>query len=67
MCGIVGIVHTDAAQPVNLDLVRRMTDVLTHRGPDAEGFFWYGGTSGMSTVEKSKDATGKRPTRRSRI
>jgi hypothetical protein len=34
---------------------------------DAEGFFWYGGTSAISTVEKSRDATGKRPTRRSRI
>jgi len=38
MCGITGIVHFDEA-PVDQRLLRRMTAVLRHRGPDDEGFF----------------------------
>lgn len=37
MCGIVGIF--DSKEPVDRDLLKRMTDVLSHRGPDREGFF----------------------------
>ena len=37
MCGIAGIFQADGA-PVATDLLRRMTDVLAHRGPDGEGF-----------------------------
>jgi asparagine synthase (glutamine-hydrolysing) len=37
MCGIAGIVYADPAHPVDRDLVRRMTDVMRHRGPDADG------------------------------
>jgi asparagine synthase (glutamine-hydrolysing) len=40
MCGITGIVYTDAAHPVDRELVRRMTDRLTHRGPDADGYLF---------------------------
>jgi asparagine synthase (glutamine-hydrolysing) len=40
MCGIAGIVHLDGA-PVNPAVVRRMTDVVRHRGPDGEGV-WCG-------------------------
>jgi len=36
MCGIAGMAST--GRPVPTDLVRRMTTVLTHRGPDEEGF-----------------------------
>ena len=35
MCGIVGIVSLDGR--VERDLVVRMRDTLTHRGPDDEG------------------------------
>jgi asparagine synthase (glutamine-hydrolysing) len=35
MCGIAGIVSTDRP---NAQLVRRMCDVLAHRGPDGMGF-----------------------------
>lgn len=38
MCGIAGILHHSVAEPVEPALVRAMTDALTHRGPDADGF-----------------------------
>ncbi len=36
MCGIAGIVE-QSGRPVDIRLLRRMTDVLAHRGPDGEG------------------------------
>ncbi len=38
MCGITGIFYTDFSEIVSEDLLRRMTLVLSHRGPDEEGF-----------------------------
>jgi asparagine synthase (glutamine-hydrolysing) len=38
MCGIAGVLHRDGT-PVDERLVRRMTDILAHRGPDGEGFY----------------------------
>jgi len=38
MCGICGILQLNGA-PVDQELLRRMTAVLRHRGPDDEGFF----------------------------
>jgi asparagine synthase (glutamine-hydrolysing) len=38
MCGICGILHLNG-RPVDPGLLRRMTAVLRHRGPDDEGFF----------------------------
>lgn len=40
MCGISGVVYRDPAHPVDRDLLRRVTTVISHRGPDADGFFW---------------------------
>ena len=37
MCGISGILQTDGAM-VDERLLKRMTDILSHRGPDGEGF-----------------------------
>src|SRR5579863_4254959 len=37
MCGIAGIFNKE--EPVQPDLIRRMTKSMSHRGPDAEGFF----------------------------
>lgn len=37
MCGICGIYQVDGA-PVDHDLVRRMNNTLSHRGPDDEGY-----------------------------
>ena len=37
MCGIVGIVHQDPAQPVSPAVIRQMCNAIRHRGPDDEG------------------------------
>src|SRR5512133_664197 len=37
MCGISGIYHLDR-KPVDTAVLRRMTEVIRHRGPDDEGF-----------------------------
>ncbi len=39
MCGIAGAVMLHSDAPVATDAVRRMTNALSHRGPDAEGFW----------------------------
>src|SRR6058998_1725090 len=39
MCGICGIRMLDPTQPVDKGRLRRMCDVLRHRGPDDEGVF----------------------------
>lgn len=38
MCGIAGIAHSDPGYPIDRELLRRMTGVMAHRGPDADGF-----------------------------
>ena len=37
MCGICGKIHFDKTRQANPDLLRRMTAVLKHRGPDDSG------------------------------
>ena len=37
MCGIVGICNLDGA-PVEVAILRRMGDLVAHRGPDGEGY-----------------------------
>ena len=37
MCGIAGLLRRDGA-PADGALLKRMTDILAHRGPDGEGF-----------------------------
>lgn len=46
MCGIAGIVHTDA-RPVSSEALRRMADAMAHRGPDGEGV-WHSGAAGFA-------------------
>jgi asparagine synthase (glutamine-hydrolysing) len=38
MCGIAGIYHSDT-EPVSPHLLKNMTDIIQHRGPDGEGLF----------------------------
>jgi asparagine synthase (glutamine-hydrolysing) len=38
MCGVAGIWHSDD-RPIDVAALRRMTDALTHRGPDEEGYY----------------------------
>lgn len=44
MCGISGIVNKDYSS-VNLDEIKRINDLIEHRGPDSEGFFSEGSFS----------------------
>ena len=38
MCGIAGIINFNG-KPVHQEELKRMTDVIAHRGPDGEGFW----------------------------
>jgi len=39
MCGIAGIVKTDDS-PVRQEEIKKMTNIVAHRGPDGEGFYF---------------------------
>ena len=40
MCGITGIVDLRSERPVDPSVLRRMNGLLTHRGPDGDGFHY---------------------------
>jgi asparagine synthase (glutamine-hydrolysing) len=40
MCGIAGIVNLTEPAPIDPQIVRRMADAITHRGPDEDGYFF---------------------------
>src|SRR5437660_8607109 len=42
MCGICGQFNFAGDEPVEPEIVRRMTDSIAHRGPDDEGYFLAG-------------------------
>ena len=39
MCGIAGVYHFDPGARADEALLRRMTDLLAHRGPDDSGLY----------------------------
>jgi asparagine synthase (glutamine-hydrolysing) len=39
MCGIVGIYNFGNNKPVDKDILRKMCEVIKHRGPDDEGYY----------------------------
>lgn len=39
MCGISGFAHKDPLQPIDVQMLRQMTDIIRHRGPDGKGFY----------------------------
>ncbi len=39
MCGIVGVLHFEKSRNVDNRKVKKMTDIIQHRGPDGEGFY----------------------------
>jgi asparagine synthase (glutamine-hydrolysing) len=39
MCGISGFLHFDQEREVNDIIIKKMNAVITHRGPDGEGFY----------------------------
>lgn len=58
MCGIAGILNKQSFP--TRDQIRRMTDTLRHRGPDAEGFYLDGplafGHRRLSIIDLSEEA-----------
>jgi asparagine synthase (glutamine-hydrolysing) len=42
MCGICGQLNFARNEPVEPEIVRRMTESIAHRGPDDEGYFFSG-------------------------
>lgn len=42
MCGICGILNFDIDKTIDKSVLKKMTEVLFHRGPDDEGMFIYG-------------------------
>ncbi len=38
MCGFAGILHSDPQQKADPAMLRRMTETIAHRGPDADGY-----------------------------
>jgi asparagine synthase (glutamine-hydrolysing) len=38
MCGITGVFNIDG-RPASISVVKKMTDIIKHRGPDGEGFW----------------------------
>src|SRR5258708_6667622 len=46
MCGIAGIVSLDSVTPVDPERLRRMSDAVSHRGPDGQGQ-WTDGPVGL--------------------
>lgn len=38
MCGICGVVYSHPERPVNREMLRKMTEIMSHRGPDSQGF-----------------------------
>ncbi|HZH79866.1 MAG TPA: hypothetical protein VFD68_01085, partial [Gemmatimonadales bacterium] len=62
MCGIVGIVHRDAARPVDPEVIRTMCAAIRHRGPDDEGVYAAGPVGlGMRRLSIIDLAGGKQP------
>lgn len=59
MCGIAGIVWTQKTSKTG-DCVKKMTDAIAHRGPDAEGHFVEGlvelGHRRLSIIDLSEEA-----------
>lgn len=62
MCGIAGIFDPGARAHTIRPLLQRMADVMTHRGPDAEGFFAADGIGlGMRRLSIIDVAGGQQP------
>ncbi|HSF08957.1 MAG TPA: asparagine synthase (glutamine-hydrolyzing) [Nitrospirales bacterium] len=39
MCGLCGVVYSDSKRPVDRDMLQHMTNMMSHRGPDGDGYF----------------------------
>jgi asparagine synthase (glutamine-hydrolysing) len=62
MCGIAGVLYRDRQTPVNPDLLKAMTDMVRHRGPDGEGLHIAPGLGlGHRRLAIIDPATGQQP------
>lgn len=62
MCGIAGMVGTDAGYVADAAVLRRMCDVIAHRGPDDEGYYVNGSVGlGMRRLSIIDLSTGHQP------
>ena len=62
MCGICGIVYSDREQHIDGDALKKMCDVITHRGPDDEGYYINQQVGlGMRRLSIIDLSTGKQP------
>ena len=62
MCGICGIVYSDREQMVERNTLKKMCDMITHRGPDDEGFYINQHVGlGMRRLSIIDLSTGKQP------
>ncbi|MBC7186583.1 MAG: asparagine synthase (glutamine-hydrolyzing) [Calditrichaeota bacterium] len=62
MCGICGIYHVDPEKAVDQLTLRRMAEVIVHRGPDDDGFYLDEGVGlGMRRLSIIDLVTGKQP------
>jgi len=39
MCGIAGILHFDQGKQIDPTIIKKMTDIISYRGPDGEGYY----------------------------
>ena len=62
MCGIAGIYDPHHSLGISSDVIRRMTGVVRHRGPDEDGFFEDASVAlGMRRLSIIDLATGRQP------
>ncbi|HAJ47669.1 MAG TPA: asparagine synthase (glutamine-hydrolyzing) [Alphaproteobacteria bacterium] len=51
MCGIAGLYRAGGLKDADRPILQRMNDALTHRGPDAEGF-WFDAAAGVGLAQR---------------
>jgi asparagine synthase (glutamine-hydrolysing) len=39
MCGITGFIHADTSKKASREKLKEITDIISHRGPDGEGYY----------------------------
>ena len=62
MCGICGKINMDVQKPIDRALVKRMCDVIEHRGPDDDGYFFHRNVGmAMRRLSIIDLSTGKQP------
>jgi asparagine synthase (glutamine-hydrolysing) len=64
MCGIAGYIHRRPEAQASAEILQRMTDVIVHRGPDAQGHHVHGNVAlGHRRLSIIDLATGDQPMR----